>query len=337
MPDDVDRTTPRLSGSPSPIGRRAARPSRFGARVRHEPLPGLPSPDAWSRNWVIGFATALVVGTLLPTPEAISHRGRTSADVSFVWPWTAVARGKLGWIDLVATPALALLALLALRWKGSVRGMVLFVGTLALQIVGAFVTAKGSGATVFDEGFRGGFMAVGMLLALMVVVGLLGVAVGNHVRKRSPSSSAAMTVSGVGGVLLVLIFLLPFSGTPMFGVFFTARAWGEAWSGMLFLVLVFVFALLGLRAFSSASVASRCFVTSLVARMLLFGSPFAMIVVALKALPYGAALLVCLRIGLLFAGAFGVIATGLAAWIEGSMVARNPPPLDAKQAADAFA
>jgi hypothetical protein len=249
----------------------------------------------------------------------------------------AVARGTIGWVDLAATLLLASLAILALRWKGAIRGMVLFVGTLTLQVVGAFVTAKGSGSTVFDDGLLSGFMAFGLLLALMVILGLLGIAVGNHIRKRSPSSGAAMAVSGVGGVLLVLVFLLPFSGTPMFGVFFEARAWDAAWSAMLVLLLVFVFALLGLRAFSSSGVESRCFLTSLVARMLLFGSPFAMSVVAAKALPFGAALLVCLRAGLLVAGVVGVIATGLAAWIEGSIVARHPPPLDAKQAADAFA
>jgi hypothetical protein len=337
MSDEVEGTKPRFSGSRSPIGHRTASSSRYRERIRQDALPGLPSPDVWSRRWVIGCAIALVVGTLLPIPDFVSRRGRASEGVSLLWPWTAVGRGTIGWVDLAATLVLATFALLTLRWKGAIRGMALFVGTLALQIVGSFVTASGSGATVFDKGFRGDTMAVGLLLASMVIFGLLGVAVGNHVRKRSPASSAAMTVSGVGGVLLVLIFFLPFAGSPMFGVFFEARAWDAAWSVMLLLLLVFVFALLGLRSFSSSGVPSRCFLTSLVARLLLFGYPFALAVMLAKTFTFGSALVFCLRLGLLFAGAFGLIATGLAAWIEGSIVARNPPPLDAKQAADAFA
>lgn len=336
MPDELGGTGPKRPGSRSPIGGRPARASRFGDRVRHEALPGLPSPDVWSRRWVIGCAVALVVGTLLPMPDFLARRGRLSEDGSLLWPWTAVSHGTMGWIDFAAPLVLASFAFLALRWKGPVRGMLLFVGALVLQVVAAFVTASGSGATVFDKGFRGDAMAVGLMLALMVIFGLLGVAVGNHVRKRSPSSSAAMTVSGVGGVLLVLIYFLPFSGSPMFSVFFEADAWRAVWSIMLLLLLVFVFALLGLRAFSSSGIASRCFLTSIVARMLLFGYPFALAVMLAKTISFGIALVVCLRLGLLFAGAFGLIATGLAAWIEGTIVARGPAPLDPKTTGDVF-
>lgn len=324
-----------------PTARR--RRASFERRASAAPLPGLPTPDAWSRRWLVFAAICVFVGVALPMPDDSAMRvtDRGIEGIGLLWPHELVAKGRLSWFDLLTPLAISALGLLVLPLRGAIRGMTAFLGTLGLEILGVFLATKGSGVSLFDGSQTG--VRAGVAVALVAILGLLGVAVGNHVRKRAPASGVPSALSGVGGLLLLVLFVLPIQGSPVIRAFFEPGAWKVAWSLLVLLLLLLGFGVLGVRAFSGNGIPGRCFLTSLVARVLLFGYPIAMLAFVLGLdvggrfqPPIWISIVTTLRVALLANGVLILLAAGLAAWFEGVLVRGMPAPLDAKQAGEVF-
>lgn len=186
----------------------------------------------------------------------------------------------------------------------------------------------------------------GGLIALALLAGGLGAAVGNHLRKRAPEEGPGRALCAVGGALVVLPFLVPVGGRPILMGFFEFRAWAIGWPLVLLLVMTLGYGVLGMRHLASnADYEGRCVRMSLLGRALLVAPPIAMTIFMLLALgkvraeaapSFFSFLLLMAKGWGAFVGIFALVGVGLAAWFEDGIYRRQPRPVDARAAAEVF-
>lgn len=347
-------TASRPSGAAGPASRSAARfgPPPEAHRTRRrppqgEPMDGLPLPDAWSAKWGITLAVVSLVAWILPISTDLLGLGEMrSGGTRWLFPWSPeMSQGQSFAMQLVQ-PGAAVAALLLVRTlRGATRGMALLAVTVGTVLASLFFQEGRGGLDMFT-GPAAGNARAGGLIALALLAGGLGVAVGNHLRKRAPEKGPGRALCAAGGVLLLLPFLVPIEGTPVIRLFFEVRAWSIGWPLVLLLVLTLTYGVLGIRHLSShPAYEGRCLWTSKLGRILLVAPPIALTIFLLVltgksspgASPSFLAVLLLMGKGWgAFVGIFALIGVGMAAWFEDGIYRRQPKPVDARAAADVF-
>ncbi len=345
------------SQAPTPVGRSGA--PRFGpppdparSRKRYrprggEPMAGLPEPDLWSARWGVTLAVVSLVAWVLPISTALLGMDRTGRGESrWLFPWSPeLTQGEPFLLQLVQ-PAVAVAAILIVKLlRGAGRGIALLCATLGSVLASLFFQADRGGLDLFS-GPAAGNARAGGLIALAFLGGGLGVAVGNHLRKRAPEKGPGRAICAAGGALLVLALVVPIEGTPIFKLFFEFRAWGLGWPLVLLLVLTLSYGVLGLRQLSSSpDYEGRCVLTSVLGRVLLVAPPAALTIFLLiltgKTAPgsqvsFGGIFLLMAKGWGSFVGIFALLGVGLAAWFEDGLYRAQPKPVDARAAAEVF-
>ena len=187
---------------------------------------------------------------------------------------------------------------------------------------------------------------MGGFIALALLAGGLGVAVGNHLRKRAPEEGPGRALCAAGGALVVLPFFAPVEGRPILMGFFEFRAWGIGWPLVLLLVMTLAYGVLGLRHLASnPDYEGRCVRMSRLGRALLVAPPIALTIFMLLALgkvradaapSFFYVLLFMAKGWGAFVGIFALVGVGLAAWFEDGIYRRQPRPVDPRAAAEVF-
>ncbi len=303
------------------------------------PVAALPEPDAWSARWTIVLAVVGIAAWILPTPVP-SPGPRGTYDGGYAWwfPWspelTAARPLALRLVQPVAAGA-ALLILFLLR--GAWRGMALLAVALAAFLASPYFPWGRGGPEAF-AGPAPGDDPVRAFLALGLLVGVVGIAVGNHVRKRAAGAGLGRALCGLGGALVVLAFFVPVDGPPTIREFFDSEKVGLGWPMFLVYVLILAYGGLGLRHLAGGHASGwTCVWTSRLGRILLVVPPIGRVAVLVALYASAAAALrpplyvlsatTAKEWGLLV-GIFAPIGVGLAAWLDGRILARRSGPAD---------
>ncbi len=331
--------------------------SRFGpppgsARVRRgprraEPMDRLPEPDAWSARWGTALAVVSLVAWILPvSTDMLGFRAGGGDGSRWIFPWSPeYAQGQSFALQLVQ-PGAAVAALVILRMlRGAGRGMALLAVTVGTVLASLFFQEGRGGLDLFTGPAAGGARAGG-LIALALLAGGIGAAVGNHLRKRAPEAGPGRALCAAGGALVVLPFLIPVEGTPIIALFFQVQAWSVGWPLVLLLALTLTYGVTGVRHLSSSpDYEGRCVRMSRLGRALLVAPPLAatifMIILSSKTRmgegPSFLGFLLLMGKGWgSFVGIFALVGVGLAAWFEDGIYRRMPKPVDARAAAAVF-
>lgn len=200
-------------------------------------VPTLPDPDAWSARWALALAAVAIVSWLLPMPVL----GDDLEPVGWAFPWSLSQGSRMELVTLYVPLLAALGALYVVYFE---RGSRRAVALTALGAAAWLVAFWGSGWVLPGPHPPAGLRRLGLQGGLL---GGLAAAVGNHLRKRAPSSELARLLCVVGGALVVLAFLVPLVGRPFVVYYFDAEARGGGWPLLVASVLVLAYGLLGIR------------------------------------------------------------------------------------------
>lgn len=336
----------------------APSPSRFGpppekarSRTRYrpaagEPMTGLPEPDAWSARWGITLAVVSLVAWVLPISTGLLGEPDVGRGSRWLFPWSPEVTREQPFLLQLVQPGAAVAAILIVRMlRGAARGIALLAVTLGSVLASVLFQAGRGGLDMFT-GPAAGNARAGGLIVLAFLAGGLGVAVGNHLRKRSPERGPGRALCAAGGALLVLVLVVPIEGTPIFKIFFEFRLWGIGWPLLLLLVSTLTYGVLGLRHLSSdPAYEGRCILTSTMGRVLLAAPPVAFTVFLLlltgktnpgSSLSFFGILLLMGKGWGAFVGLFALIGVGLAAWFEDGLYRAQPRAVDPRAAAEVF-
>lgn len=316
-------------------------------------MEGLPHPDAWSALWGTILAVVSLVAWILPISTGLlgplGRSGEYGGGDGWLFPWSHdFAPGEPFALQLVQ-PGAAVAALVIVRMlRGAHRGMALLAVTGGTMLASLFFLEGRGGLDLFT-GPAAGDARAGGIIALALLAGGLGAAVGNHLRKRAPEGGAGRALCAAGGALVVVAFLIPVGGTPIIAGFFEFRAWGMGWPLVLLLVLTLTYGVHGMWHLSSdPDYEGRCVRMSRLGRALLVAPPIAMTIFmgilmsksreagAPSMLPFFPFLLLMAKGWGGFVGIFALVGVGLAAWFEDGIYRREPRPVDSRAAADVF-
>ncbi len=328
-----------------------AAPSRIGAGVGPRTLRGGPAdsrlrerertfdPDAWFRVWAMLAGAGLAAWVFLPIIGP-GRGGRTQT----TWMWELLKMEipfKFVAIFLLLPLELCIAAFLTAR-KGEAAGPVLFFLSVVTVMLMILLGIAG------EMHLLGSSEGVGAGLALLVWLSMTAVAAGNHARKRHPSSNLARLLAGVGGVLLLVSYVIPVNGHVQIELLFTKQAWTPFWAGGLLILGMLAYGVMGVLAFRTpANVRPQCGATSLVARLVIFGFPLLLLVNIVTSVESAGittsgdgpglgsvALIVVKMVGLMYGMALAP-AIGLGGWI-GGWLDRNAPRVSSEELAEVF-
>ncbi len=252
------------------------------------------------------WGIAIIVGFLIPV--VVSFMGQTQV----TWFWEDIKRAPA----TLLTPALGIIAIVISGvLKGKSQGMALFFCAFGVFIIAMFTSlvkhSSTTGATVISVSSP--------VISLLALLSLVSIAAGNHVRKSFQQASIPRFLSGIGGCILVALFLIPIEGRPFITIFIEIEFWKIVWPEMLILLGVLVYGIMGIVSFKPGNVEGICGTISLLARILLFAMPIATLAHLLM-LGGGAffitMLTTMLKLCTVLYGLLILTTTGLASWMS---------------------
>ncbi|MBI4617265.1 MAG: hypothetical protein HY720_26870 [Planctomycetes bacterium] len=240
--------------------------------------------ETWTRVW--GNVCGILLVLAFFWPILVVHYqfgamfGQPSQTVETVFTWDLVAKTKgVGPVLFFVLPPLAgVFVLIAANvWRGVPRSIMLFAaggGVLAIFLLAALAERAEKGEEIFAPRLTPVYGLFGICFPIYLAGA--GLAVGNRLRKRHPESREAGLVAGAFGAFLLLCFFLPVGPGDqiLLSVFAEEKAWEDAWSVLLILVLVFAYAVMGIVGFARPkNVGPLCTTTSVLGKVILFGGP----------------------------------------------------------------
>lgn len=290
-----------------------------------EGLPALPDPDAWSARWTVVLAVVSLVAWFLPVPTPrVAESVNSIAGYDWHLPWELTESRPLGVRLIQPLAALAALGLLR-RFRGARRGGGLSFVAVVAFVASAYLPVKHPSPAGFAEGTSAWEFGRD-LLRLVLLLGCLGVAVGNHLRKRAPGAGLPRGLSLAGGATILGAYAIPLDGGTLYQDLFDGEQLASGWPSALVHVLLLGYALLGVRqVFTDSGWGWRCTALSRLARVLLVVPPFASAasqVLVYRELPASfrpaghILLLMQLKEWGQVVAIFAPLAVGLAAWLE---------------------
>jgi hypothetical protein len=293
-------------------------------------LQGSPASSRFVPFWVFAGSAALAAGALVRSNIPCRWTGLISAH-----PWSDPL--PTFWVTVVPL-ALAAASIATMTIGGRARGI-----RLTLPVVGSFlgyVVATAVSRDRYDN-------LASFCLLLQILSGASLVAAGNHVARLYPDERLPRILAGIGGAELVLSFLLSVGGGRA-GSILDALVWEvyfpKQWGASLFAVVLLMYGVLGVPSpFVRHSSLWRGRAVSLTGHLLLVAFPFALYQLwwercagyAVLQIPIGDPLhpawaecweqqTLMIEFWLLGTGHTILLAIGVAAWTEDSLLARRP-------------
>lgn len=312
------RDKPRPSGAAAGGLRTSASRGTFSLSI-DSAVPGTPDADEWIRRWANLCGGMLIFGFLCPVIVTMFR------ETEVMWTWSLMSHAKAPEAVGMLLPLVLGIGTLIVgnRVEGIQRPIILFAMAGVNWILHALLAGppgefKGSGST-------------GAFVLLLMPLAAGAIAIGNRIRKRHPREGFPRHLAGVGGIVLVVCFLIPVGGEgarhPLIAAFFESMAW--RFMGPIMLVFLALlgygvmgaFSLMGVR-----DVASFCRLLSVQARILLLGTPLTLLL-TFWMFTNGAGFIMALTFTLkTFATWYGhllLFVIGLTSWIEYSMEKRR--------------
>jgi hypothetical protein len=264
--------------------------------------------DSWLKTWATRCGIMLIVGFLLPFG-------------GWIWFWNMMNSST--WL-MVLIPLAAGIAALVLKEK--LDGNQLAISLLAVSGIALLLSMSG-GSSMSMRGagpmsMAGGGGGVGTLL---LVLSACSIAVGNHLSKTHTSDQYPKLMVGVGGIVLVALFIIPIGGVAPIKMFFTGFMWSKAWFILIIFAAVLAYGVVAILQFLNTQMGIKVPVLegdqsellSLLARVLLFGIPAIGVLGALFGpFPFFGTLLTVIKMTLLVYGALLLLVSSLTAVIE---------------------
>ena len=156
-----------------------------------------------------------------------------------------------------------------------------------------------------------------LLVGCVMLLSTTLIASGHHVRKYLPGSSTPRTMAGVGGVVLIVGFLLPvFDGEPLVGQLFADGFW-EHFAGVAVCILaVLGYGITATFSFAQGPKPSLTMTLSILARCIMIGVPLVILLTSQtkqRGGDFGIQFILLLKQYLAIYGLLALTATGLAA------------------------
>lgn len=268
----------------------------------------------WTTKGARTWGIALIVGVLLPIVVLLPGMKQ------IVWPWTTIAESPL-----ILLPLLFGIAAVAISYtmSGIAQGITLFlcgVGVMLLSVLLSLLPKDAMQGITFAPDSN--------LLALAFFISVIGIAVGNHLRKVFPDGATPRLLAGICGCVLVLLFVVPFAKVAPISFLFEPLLWKAMWPMQLVTLAFFAYGVVGALSFIPFNdVTIHCRTISILSRVVLVGFPTAFLLMLLiHGGPEGMFVPLMLGIVNLCAILYGVIAlpaVGLTSWTGHALGAKG--------------
>ena len=271
--------------------------------------------DTWLKTWATRCGIMLIVGFLLP--------------MGSIWFWTMMKYGN--WF-LVLIPLLIGIAALVLKDK--LDGNQLALALLAISALALLLSLSGGSSMKMRGAGPLSMTGGGGIGSLLLILSACSIAVGNHLSKTHTSDQYPKLMVGVGGIVLVALFIIPIGGPAPIKMFFTGFMWSKAWFILIIFAAVLAYGVVAIVQFLNTQMGIKVPVLegdqsellSLLARVLLFGIPAVGVIFALFGpLPFFAALFTVIKMTLLVYGSLLLLVSSLTAVIEYNVGSGSQP------------
>ena len=166
--------------------------------------------------------------------------GRSGSTWLFIWD----ALDQADWIGtlFVFSPlAIGLMAHLAgRRASRRTQGVLYLVGGMLMILVS--IGGREGREVLMQSAARG---ETEVFIGLMLLLGPILLAAGNHVQRREAGRSLPTLLAGVGGLALAVLWFIPVRGETLIGGLFSGLVFGDVWPLAFWAVLLIVTGLLG--------------------------------------------------------------------------------------------
>ncbi len=263
--------------------------------------------DSWLRDWAMRCGIMLIVAFLLPMVTPFKT----------FWFWHMIKAAPVGTLLLLGV-GVACVALTTVA-KDKLAGNQLAVVLLVLSLLPLLSGMGGSSnmATMGAMGRGGMPMAGGANFgAILLLLSLCSIAIGNHLSKVHTQDQYPRLMVGIGGIVLLVLMILPIAGRSPITMFFSGFMWSRGWPVLLILAGVIAYGVIAVMQFFKIR-GDMSELLSLVARGLLVGVPaVALFYVLVGPIPFFSGLMMVLKMILTVYGIVLLFVTSLTAVIE---------------------
>src|SRR5262245_36920112 len=274
----------------------------------------------WAKMWAHVGAWSVIAGFLIPIP--IPQIGYGQLAWGAFWTWDFFKTETLLPVGLFMPPlaGAAVLVLVFLSRDELLPRFMTFIGgfTIAVELaLGLYMTFHLVLGEVNCDEIRPAVLGPCLTVAF-AVVGAFAIAAGNRVRKTHPAHPWPRRLSGIGGILLFLFFVIPLGRRPPIVMFFSGDAWSHAWPVMFGCLGLLVYGVAGIASFwKSKDSRKTCRTMSILGRVALTlvpGSFLILNVISFDSVKgWAPVTLVVFKAYLTMYGAMVIFAAGLAA------------------------
>lgn len=270
----------------------------------------------WANRWAVIWGAILLFAIVIPKPhQTLNYDSRLGLQAETEWSFFLDPPGDdiEPIIANLAAIGLGILAIFAgIRMTGRNLGQTLFWSAAGTFL---FFLVLGKAYRIFEFGSdAAGPVVVFVLLLFSTPL----IAAGNHVRKFKPDDSTPVTMTGVGGIMLVLAFLLPvFDGHPLIEGFFEDRVWSQFAGGLVAMLALLAYGCLGIASFARGRKGALTMTISIMARCIMIGVPLVILLTGQakgRAGDFGIQFILVLQGFLALYALLALSAVGLAAW-----------------------
>ena len=207
----------------------------------------------WARKWAHIGAWSVIAGYLIPIP--IPQDILYDLTWGALWSWDLYKGGTFLPIGLTMPPlaGIGVLVLLFMSRDELLPRFMTFIGAFTIFVemaLGLFLAFNTGSGSINGEAFT--FPVIGpFLTCALAAIGAFVIAAANHVRKTHPLHPWPRRISGIGGVLLLLLFAIPWYGHPPILSFFSVEAWQAGWAIMVPLLGLLAYGIAGVVCFKN--------------------------------------------------------------------------------------
>ncbi|HEU4338657.1 MAG TPA: hypothetical protein VFS19_01195 [Planctomycetota bacterium] len=294
---------------------------------------------AWAKKWAHIGAWSVIAGFLIPIPWPQGHLHDMAWGA--LWSWDFFKSETFFPIGLTMPPlaGLGVLVLLFMSRDELLPRFMTFIGAFTIVVelaLGLYLTSGPfitSGDVALSPSLTGLF-----LMCALAAIGAFVIAAGNRVRKTLPLHPWPRRISGIGGILLLLIFAIPWYGHPPITAFFSREDWSTGWPVMIPMLGLLAYGIAGVVCFKIFKRPQRaCKIVSLLGRGALLLMPVFFIIldfVTFETMRGRAPVaLVVLKAFLTLYGSMAIFGAGLAALLTLKLKTSPVAPLTAPEPA----
>ncbi|OHB75803.1 MAG: hypothetical protein A2Z34_07170 [Planctomycetes bacterium RBG_16_59_8] len=247
------------------------------------------------------WGIVLTVGILLPIIASFGEMTVIS------WPWDFIGASPFMILPLLLGIGAILIAAFM---TGIMQGVTLFLCSVGVVAISFFMDVAAQFSVTGTVSFGS------PILSILAFSSLIAIATGNHLRKSHPGEALPRFLAGVGGCVLVALFVIPFEGSAPIAGLFDSMAWKMAWGMMLIILAVFGYGVIGaITLLPIPNVALICSILSILARGVLVALPL-LLLTAGGGEGFGMLLFLVLKTCAMMYGMLILPAVGLTSWIS---------------------